>query len=657
MPTAPASAALQAATLSFRNSNSASRCPSFPDSTPPSRETHSHSSPTASSPRNNHLLPPNRLTWRPDSGGGDAQWTATRTATTPTERSRSGSPAKSSSSRASHQSASSVAANLAFSRSPATSPIPPMTEEVLPAGGTVSSRLKMFQEGGGDEQRGRERFSGPPPVHQISPERSRPGSPAKTSADGGVDSTSVDGIGALRNMFERGRKPSASPAIHAPSPILAHKQENISLTAAVLATQLSPPGSTATSRCGSPDRSGSVSAPSSSTGNVARKRAPPPIKKKPSLSGSAVQLKSKEPSSPSIPASPAPTRKPALAPSTPPKPPPPRKINLQETSSIRVPSPIPQGLGVAQSTPTKAPAPPPPRASTVSRPSPSIPLKQPPPTPFPTPPVTKKPLPGPTVSSIPTRSPLPPPRATPPTELPSSNLPSTSTAPPPPAPRRTVASDNSTPNLPPPPSPTISAVQSADTGSSFYLVPDSATIAASLAPSRTLTPGPRKTPVPEPPPSRRQGRSSESPNRHLRSTLRDSKKDRKSPSPPPSLLNKLKHHSHHNEAKNPIYIAKITERQRKRYEGLWAANRGLLGVAPNGVHGYVVRDIWGRSRLESRVLAEIWGLVDREGKGWLQREEMVVGTWLVDQSLHGKKVPVKVQNSVWDSVRRINRGR
>lgn len=65
----------------------------------------------------------------------------------------------------------------------------------------------------------------------------------------------------------------------------------------------------------------------------------------------------------------------------------------------------------------------------------------------------------------------------------------------------------------------------------------------------------------------------------------------------------------------------------------------------------VVRDIWRRSRLDFRTLAEIWGLVDRGAKGRLSREEFLVGTWLVDMALGGGKVPVKVEDSVWDGVR------
>jgi hypothetical protein len=65
----------------------------------------------------------------------------------------------------------------------------------------------------------------------------------------------------------------------------------------------------------------------------------------------------------------------------------------------------------------------------------------------------------------------------------------------------------------------------------------------------------------------------------------------------------------------------------------------------------VVREIWSRSRLPLPALSEIWDLVDHRGEGRLSREEFVVGMWLVDQSLKGRKVPTRVMESVWASVR------
>jgi hypothetical protein len=126
------------------------------------------------------------------------------------------------------------------------------------------------------------------------------------------------------------------------------------------------------------------------------------------------------------------------------------------------------------------------------------------------------------------------------------------------------------------------------------------------------------------------------------------------------LLSK-KHPHKHAEGDRKRWRDAITERERKRYEGVWAANRGLLipmrvRGGQDVVHGLVVRDIWTRSQLGIRLLEEIWELVEgRIGgpKGMLGREEFVVGMWLVDQCLKGRKLPIAVGDSVWDSVRQL----
>jgi hypothetical protein len=65
----------------------------------------------------------------------------------------------------------------------------------------------------------------------------------------------------------------------------------------------------------------------------------------------------------------------------------------------------------------------------------------------------------------------------------------------------------------------------------------------------------------------------------------------------------------------------------------------------------VVKEIWMRSRLPDHVLEEVWDLVDGRGVGRLCKEEFVVGMWLIDQRLKGRKLPFKVSDSVWMSVR------
>jgi len=138
-----------------------------------------------------------------------------------------------------------------------------------------------------------------------------------------------------------------------------------------------------------------------------------------------------------------------------------------------------------------------------------------------------------------------------------------------------------------------------------------------------------------------------------------------------------KHPNKHHEGDRKRWRDAITERERKRYEGVWAANRGLhmfftpeeqdfLNRHPHGAHpdtlrdsiaeqvtNVVTRDIWSRSRLSGDILEQVWDLVDTQVNGRLLKEEFVVGLWLVDQCLKGRKLPVRVTDSVWNSVRLI----
>ncbi|KAK3680145.1 Increased rDNA silencing protein [Recurvomyces mirabilis] len=136
-----------------------------------------------------------------------------------------------------------------------------------------------------------------------------------------------------------------------------------------------------------------------------------------------------------------------------------------------------------------------------------------------------------------------------------------------------------------------------------------------------------------------------------------------------------KHPNKHHEGDRKRWRDAVTERERKRYEGVWAANKGLhisftpdeerelkrtpgspaatpsLTVALECVSHIVVRDIWSRSRLNDDVLEAVWELVDNDQIGRLNKEEFVVGMWLIDQRLKGRKLPVKVTESIWASVR------
>ncbi|KAK3295778.1 increased rDNA silencing protein 4 [Chaetomium fimeti] len=152
-------------------------------------------------------------------------------------------------------------------------------------------------------------------------------------------------------------------------------------------------------------------------------------------------------------------------------------------------------------------------------------------------------------------------------------------------------------------------------------------------------------------------------------------------------------HAHH-EGSRRRWRDEITVRERRRYEAVWASNKGLFlrpgwaaqyqnnnsllppgpgatgtteeethnqtrdrveasraghGAEADLVVNVVARDIWSRSRLPADELAEVWDLVDRGARGALGRDEFVVGLWLIDQRLRGRKIPARVSQSVWDS--------
>ena len=148
-----------------------------------------------------------------------------------------------------------------------------------------------------------------------------------------------------------------------------------------------------------------------------------------------------------------------------------------------------------------------------------------------------------------------------------------------------------------------------------------------------------------------------SPVKGMRHTMRgpprsDNESERKKES---GLIKKHPHKHHEGERKR--WRDQVTEHERKRYEGVWAANKGMFLPSSRPEHevlNIVVRDIWCRSRLPNDVLEEVWDLVDNEDVGTLSKEEFVVGMWLIDQRLKGRKLPVKVSESVWSSVRRLS---
>ncbi|KAK9237943.1 hypothetical protein V1525DRAFT_402447 [Lipomyces kononenkoae] len=104
--------------------------------------------------------------------------------------------------------------------------------------------------------------------------------------------------------------------------------------------------------------------------------------------------------------------------------------------------------------------------------------------------------------------------------------------------------------------------------------------------------------------------------------------------------------------KHLIVTGTITETEQKRYAALWAANKGTL-LPPelsDCVHNLVVRKIWERSRLNRDMLEKIWSLVSRNAQGYLTQTEFLVGTWVVDQCLYGRKLPLQLSPEVWSSI-------
>ncbi|KAK6360670.1 Increased rDNA silencing protein [Orbilia blumenaviensis] len=189
-----------------------------------------------------------------------------------------------------------------------------------------------------------------------------------------------------------------------------------------------------------------------------------------------------------------------------------------------------------------------------------------------------------------------------------------------------------------------------------------AILASSLASSRAVSPV-KSSPIPLPP----------RPSGGLRTTMRSPEKTQERDNSPQkkghNILGK-KHPNKHNEGARKRWREFVTEKERKRYEGLWAANRGLYltekmfeerqdaagkNLHKDAVAAVVVKELWSRSRLPVDILEQVWDLVDRgpKPKWWLTRDEFIMGLWLIDQSLKGRKLPGKVQDGTWESVRRM----
>lgn len=145
----------------------------------------------------------------------------------------------------------------------------------------------------------------------------------------------------------------------------------------------------------------------------------------------------------------------------------------------------------------------------------------------------------------------------------------------------------------------------------------------------------------------------------------------------------LHHHEHRHGQKRKGFnedkpwkshkdVGFVTAQERKRYEGMWVTNRCLYlellpwwGSVISGqrappvklpedglVLNLVVKDIWQRSNLPNGLLMQIYEKVDTRQDGTLDRKSFIVGMWLVDQCLYGRKLPKDIDQQVWDSVDR-----
>lgn len=132
----------------------------------------------------------------------------------------------------------------------------------------------------------------------------------------------------------------------------------------------------------------------------------------------------------------------------------------------------------------------------------------------------------------------------------------------------------------------------------------------------------------------------------------------------PKIFNEDKPWKSHND------VGFVTSQERKRYEGMWVSNRcTYLDLLPwwdavldgdsdinvqlpeDGLMlNLVVKDIWSRSNLSNELLSQIYDMVDTRGDGTLDRKSFVVGMWLVDQCLYGRKLPKEIDHKVWSSV-------
>ena len=143
--------------------------------------------------------------------------------------------------------------------------------------------------------------------------------------------------------------------------------------------------------------------------------------------------------------------------------------------------------------------------------------------------------------------------------------------------------------------------------------------------------------------------------------------------------------------KSHVDVGYITNEEKKRYEAIWVSNKNRyldmlpwydsykkkisavisgdtlsdVGTSTNNEEdetediddfeedlmvNFVVYEIYNRSNLPPKVLKKIYDLVDKRNDGTLNKQSFIVGMWLIDQCLYGKKLPDEIPDLVWNSV-------
>lgn len=93
----------------------------------------------------------------------------------------------------------------------------------------------------------------------------------------------------------------------------------------------------------------------------------------------------------------------------------------------------------------------------------------------------------------------------------------------------------------------------------------------------------------------------------------------------------------------PSYVALGAKAPKRASTGQFRESEDLMV-------NFVVYEIFNRSNLPPRLLAQIYSLIDLRHDGTITKKSFIVGMWLIDQCLYGKKLPAAIPDLVWDSV-------